>query len=181
MVEDVEDLRAELEVRRLRNREALVEYQIELLEVWTTQRVARQVAKRSGQRNRERRRIDDAAIVIQVRIDTRNEIWAPHVSRRSAAGSVDHADESDRQGAARKLSGESLRPGRARAADRRRACRRRALHHDVRPRDTNFDRKTTASVDDAADFPVAKKRVANAAEIMIGSLPKTRLLAAPKC
>src|SRR6185437_14587300 len=111
-------LRAELEIRRLRDRKALVENEVKLLEVWTTQRIARQVAKLARQRNRERRGIDKAAIIIQVRTNARNEIWPAHVSRSTAAGSVDHTDEADRQGAARKLSNEPLRHSRGATANR---------------------------------------------------------------
>ena len=53
-VEDVEYLRSELQIRRLSNRESLVENQIELAEVWTTQSISRQVAEGSGKRYRER-------------------------------------------------------------------------------------------------------------------------------
>ena len=40
-VEDVENLCSELEVRRFRDREALIEHEVKLLKAWTTQSVAR--------------------------------------------------------------------------------------------------------------------------------------------
>src|SRR5215470_5438331 len=49
-VEDIEDFSSELEVRRFSNRKALIEHEVKLLEVWTTQSVARQIAKLTWQR-----------------------------------------------------------------------------------------------------------------------------------
>ena len=49
LVEDVEDLRAKFDVRRLRDPEALVQYEIKLREAWSTQRIAREVAELARQ------------------------------------------------------------------------------------------------------------------------------------
>src|SRR5262249_50684637 len=58
VVEDVENLSSELEVRRFSDREALIEHEVKLLEVWTTQSIAREVTELTWQRYRESRRID---------------------------------------------------------------------------------------------------------------------------
>jgi hypothetical protein len=86
--EDVENLRSELNIRRLSNWNRLFQNNIKLAEVWTTQ-------SRTFQEAVSRTRPDDqTAIVVEVWTDARNDIWSPHVSRSAAARCIYDTDKS---------------------------------------------------------------------------------------
>jgi hypothetical protein len=58
-IENVEDLGAKLQAPRFLERESPIQDQIDLTELWPTQKVSRQIAECSGLRNCEGRRIED--------------------------------------------------------------------------------------------------------------------------
>jgi len=58
-IENVEDLGAKLQAPRFTERESPIQDQIDLTELWSTQKVSRQIAECIGLRNREGRRIED--------------------------------------------------------------------------------------------------------------------------
>jgi len=58
-IENVENLGAKLQAPRFTERESPIQDQIDLTELWPTQKVSRQIAECSGLRNCEGRRIED--------------------------------------------------------------------------------------------------------------------------
>jgi|SRR5262245_50824172 len=58
-IENVEDLGPKLQAPRFTERESSIQDQIDLTELWSTQKVSWQIAECPGLRNREGRRIED--------------------------------------------------------------------------------------------------------------------------
>src|SRR4029434_9987690 len=70
--------------------EALVENQIKLSEVWSFQRIAWEIPEGPGQRNCERRWVNEVAIVIQIRTDSRKQVGSAGLTRRTTTRRIDH-------------------------------------------------------------------------------------------
>ena len=78
MVQQVEKLRAELDVRSFVDRESLVHNQIKLAEFRPVQEPALQVAEGAGAGNGKRRRIEERPVIAEVRIDAGYQVGPPH-------------------------------------------------------------------------------------------------------
>src|SRR5262249_55239029 len=89
-VENVEELRAKLEVRPFGNGELLCHNQILLEETRPMQQIALKVAVRARFRNRKGRRVEDLAILVEEGINTRDQVRTAHVARIAAAWRVDN-------------------------------------------------------------------------------------------
>src|SRR6185503_12470310 len=160
---------SKLEVCRFCQRKALVEHQVELAEAWTTKSIALQVSERSRKRYRKGRRIDQAAIVVQVWINSGYDIGPPDIARSATARRVNHTDETDRQRPTRELGHKSVLNRGGNTIDRDRTTRCCALHHHIRPCNPNFNRKTTARVNYSANLPVSEQRITKTSKLVTGA------------
>src|SRR6185369_2992718 len=88
----------------------------------------------------------------------------------------DHADKSDWQRTTRQVSDKSLRHRRRYTVNSHRTSRLRTLHHHIRSNNSDFNRKTTARVDDTANLPIAQQRVSDAAKLMTGSFSERQFV-----
>jgi hypothetical protein len=97
LVEEVENLGAEFEPRRLAERDALVEDEVGLPKVGAAQGVARQVAELARRGDGEGGRVQEVAVVIEIRADARNQVRPAYVARGAAAGDVNDRNEAGGQ------------------------------------------------------------------------------------
>src|SRR5262249_39329012 len=80
-IENVEELRAELQVGAFRNDELLRQNQVLLEEGWPFQKVAFKVAELARLRNREGRRVEDLTILENEGVNTRDQVGTVNVAR----------------------------------------------------------------------------------------------------
>src|SRR5262245_25727615 len=142
-VEDVEELRAELEVNPFGKDELLGHNQVLLEETRPVQKIALKVAELARLRHRKGRRVEDLAILVKERINTRDQVGTANVARGPAARLVD-----DRYAICpRPTEVEALR---------------RVKVEDVGAGDLHGDRQATAHVHDRAQLPTGEQRLAGA-------------------
>src|SRR5207244_1685760 len=123
-------------------RELAAENHIDLPEMGSTQVIPRQVSERTGLWDRESRGIKQCTVLVEVRIDARNEVRTTCGASRAAGGCVDHSSAAG-----------------CRCGEDSSCC---VGINDVRTRDENVHRKSAASVGDAADFPITQNRFCSA-------------------
>ncbi len=143
VIEDIEELRFEFDVRRFRNSESLVHHQVGLPEIRPVQRIAHEVAERSGLRDGKCRRVEELAIIVEERIDAGDQIGPAHVARRAASGGVDNESASC-----------SAYDARGRDA------------YNIRASHANINRQSASGVDDRADLPAAENCVSHSAQVV---------------
>ena len=89
-VENVEDFRTELDITCFGERESPVHDEIDLTELRSSQTISRQISKRPRLRNRKSCRIKERAVIVQVGIDSGNQIRPAGRASRTAVWRIDN-------------------------------------------------------------------------------------------
>src|SRR5262245_7438052 len=143
MVEEIEELGAELDVSPFSKNELLRHNQVLLEESRTVQKIALEVTERTRLRNRKGRRIEDHAILVEEGIDTRDHVGAANGSRGTAARFSDYRC--------------AIRPRRGEVA-----ARGRLQVEKIRARDLHWNRQATTHIHNRAQLPTAEQCLADA-------------------
>src|SRR2546430_6798068 len=80
-VKDVENLRAKFKAACFGEGEFSIQDQVDLAELPAAQNVSRQIPKRLRLRNRKRCGVEQGAVLIEIRIDTRNQVGPSRCAR----------------------------------------------------------------------------------------------------